>query len=86
MGHHLKHPNVGGNPSEARVGDGILSLAGLHDDEIRTPADAEVFEPVVRGEGLPYLLDVAVFGENLGHGRRGRFMPPARRQPSSGSP
>jgi hypothetical protein len=86
VGRHLEHPDVGGDPSEARVGDGILGLAGLHDDEIRTPTDAEMFEPVARGEGLPYLLDVAVFGEDLGHGRRGRFMPPARLQPSSGSP
>jgi hypothetical protein len=45
-----------------------------------------VFEPFVGGEGLPYLLDVTVFGEDLGHGGRGRLMPPARRQPSSGSP
>ena len=58
----------------------------LDDDEVRATTDTEVVEPLVRSEGSRYLVDVAVFGEDLGHGRRQRLMPPARRQPSCGSP
>ena len=70
VGRHLKHPDAGGDSPEARMGDRIVGLAGLYDDEVGAAADAEVFEPLIGGERLSYLSDVAVFGEDLGHRRR----------------
>jgi len=48
----------------------VIGRTGLHDDEIGAATDAEVLEPVVGCELLPYLIDVAVFGEDLGHRSR----------------
>jgi hypothetical protein len=44
-----------------------------------------VLEPLVLSEGLRDLIDVRVFGEELGHASGQRLMPPARGSPSSGS-
>lgn len=86
VGRHFKHPDAGGDPPEARMADKVIGRTGLHDDEIGAATDAEVFEPVVGCELLPYLIDLAVFCENLGHRSRGGVMPPECRPPSFGSP